>query len=75
MEKNCIPCHKSETFSTAEDNQPGVDVYVFQGERPMARDNKLLGNFRLDGIGAAPRGMPRIKFFRYRCQRNSFGKR
>ncbi|MEZ4545764.1 MAG: Hsp70 family protein, partial [Cyanobacteriota/Melainabacteria group bacterium] len=62
VEKNTtIPCHKSETFSTAEDNQPGVDVYVFQGERPMARDNKLLGNFRLDGIGAAPRGMPRIE--------------
>ncbi|HMO22874.1 MAG TPA: Hsp70 family protein, partial [Candidatus Melainabacteria bacterium] len=62
VEKNTtIPCHKSETFSTAEDNQPGVDVYVFQGERPMARDNKLLGNFRLDGIAAAPRGMPRIE--------------
>lgn len=62
VEKNTtIPCHKSETFSTAEDNQPGVDVYVFQGERAMARDNKLLGNFRLDGIAAAPRGMPRIE--------------
>ncbi len=56
-----IPCHKSETFSTAEDNQPGVDVYVFQGERPMAKDNKMLGNFRLDGIAAAPRGMPRVE--------------
>ena len=62
VERNTtIPCHKSEIFSTAEDNQPGVDVYVFQGERPMARDNKLLGNFRLDGISAAPRGMPRIE--------------
>ncbi len=62
VERNTtIPCHKSEIFSTAEDNQPGVDVYVFQGERPMARDNKLLGNFRLDGIGAAPRGMPRVE--------------
>jgi len=62
VEKNTtIPCHKSETFSTAEDNQPGVDVYVFQGERPLARENKLLGNFRLDGIAAAPRGMPRIE--------------
>ncbi|MBZ0187235.1 MAG: Hsp70 family protein, partial [Candidatus Obscuribacterales bacterium] len=61
VEKNTtIPCHKSETFSTAEDNQPGVDVYVFQGERPIARDNKLLGNFRLDGIAPAPRGMARV---------------
>lgn len=56
-----IPTHKSEIFSTAEDNQPGVDVYVFQGERPMARDNKLLGNFRLDGIQPQPRGMARIE--------------
>jgi len=62
VERNTtIPCHKSETFSTAEDNQPGVDVYVFQGERPMAKDNKMLGNFRLDGIAAAPRGMPRVE--------------
>ena len=56
-----IPTHKSQVFSTAEDNQPGVDVCVFQGERPMARDNKMLGNFRLDGIGAAPRGLPKIE--------------
>lgn len=62
VERNTtIPCHKSETFSTAEDNQPGVDVYVFQGERPMAKDNKMLGNFRLDGIAPAPRGMPRVE--------------
>lgn len=62
VERNStIPCHKSETFSTAEDNQPGVDIYVFQGERPMARDNKLLGNFRLDGIAPAPRGLPRVE--------------
>lgn len=62
VERNTtIPCHKSEIFSTAEDNQPGVDVYVFQGERPLARDNKMLGNFRLDGIAAAQRGMPRIE--------------
>ena len=48
-------------FSTAEDNQPGVDVAVFQGERAMARENKMLGNFRLDGIGKAPRGLPQIE--------------
>jgi molecular chaperone DnaK len=56
-----IPTRKSEVFSTAEDNQTAVDIYVFQGERPMARDNKLLGNFRLDGISAAPRGMPKVE--------------
>jgi molecular chaperone DnaK len=62
VERNTtIPTHKSQVFSTAEDNQPAVDVYVFQGERPMARDNKLLGNFRLDGIRPAPRGLPRIE--------------
>lgn len=62
VERNTtIPCTKSQVFSTAEDNQPGVDVYVFQGERPMARDNKLLGNFRLDGIKPAPRGLPQIE--------------
>ena len=62
VERNTtIPCHKSETFSTAEDNQPGVDVSVYQGERPMARDNKMLGNFRLEGIKPAPRGLPRIE--------------
>jgi molecular chaperone DnaK len=56
-----IPTHKSEVFSTAEDNQPAVDIYIFQGERPMARDNKMLGNFRLDGIQPSPRGLPRIE--------------
>ncbi len=56
-----IPTHKSQTFSTAEDNQPGVDIYCFQGERPMARDNKMLGNFRLDGIQPAPRGLPKVE--------------
>jgi molecular chaperone DnaK len=48
-------------FSTAEDNQSSVDIYVFQGERPMARDNKTLANFRLDGISAAVRGTSRIE--------------
>jgi molecular chaperone DnaK len=62
VERNTtIPTHKSQVFSTAEDNQPGVDVYVFQGERPMARDNKMLGNFRLDGIKPAPRGMAQVE--------------
>ena len=56
-----IPTVKSNIFSTAADNQPGVDVVVFQGERPMANDNKKLGNFKLDGIDAAPRGMPQIE--------------
>lgn len=56
-----IPTTKSQVFSTAEDNQPAVDIVVFQGERPMARDNKLLGNFQLDGIKPARRGSPRIE--------------
>lgn len=62
VERNTtIPTHKSEIFSTAEDNQPGVDVQIFQGERPMARANKMLGNFKLDGIKPAPRGLPQIE--------------
>jgi molecular chaperone DnaK len=56
-----IPTRKSEVFSTAEDGQTAVDIKVFQGERPMAADNMLLGQFRLDGIPPAPRGMPQIE--------------
>jgi len=56
-----IPVTKSQVFSTAEDNQPAVDIVVFQGERPMARDNKMLGHFKLDGIKPARRGEPRIE--------------
>jgi molecular chaperone DnaK len=56
-----IPTRKTEVFSTADDNQTAVDIYVFQGERPMARDNKLLGNFRLDGIPPASRGVPKVE--------------
>ncbi|MBK9773679.1 MAG: molecular chaperone DnaK [Candidatus Obscuribacter sp.] len=56
-----IPTRKTEVFSTAADNQTAVDIYVFQGERPMARDNKLLGNFRLDGIPSATRGVPKVE--------------
>ena len=56
-----IPTTKSQVFSTAADNQPAVDIAVYQGERPMARDNKLLGNFQLSGIKPARRGQPRIE--------------
>ena len=56
-----IPTTKSQIFSTAADNQPSVDIMVYQGERPMAHDNKLLGHFRLDGIKPARRGQPRIE--------------
>ncbi len=62
IERNTtIPTTKSQVFSTAEDNQPAVDIMVFQGERQMARDNKLLGTFKLDGIKPARRGQPRIE--------------
>jgi chaperone protein DnaK len=56
-----IPTRKSEVFSTASDNQPSVEIHVLQGERSMARDNKTIGNFHLDGITPAPRGVPQIE--------------
>jgi molecular chaperone DnaK len=56
-----IPTKKSEIFSTAADNQPAVDIHVLQGERKMAKDNKTLGHFQLDGIPSAPRGVPQIE--------------
>ena len=56
-----IPTKKSQIFSTAADNQPAVDIVVLQGERSMSQDNKTLGTFKLDGIGAAPRGTPQIE--------------
>ena len=62
IEKNTtIPTSKSQVFSTAADNQTSVDVRVFQGEREMATDNRLLGNFTLQGIASAPRGVPQIE--------------
>lgn len=56
-----VPTQKKQVFSTAADNQPAVDIHVLQGERPMAADNKTLGNFQLTGIPAAPRGVPQIE--------------
>ena len=56
-----IPTRKSEVFSTAADNQPSVEIHVLQGERPMAKDDKTLGRFHLDGIAPAPRGIPQIE--------------
>ncbi|CCX53084.1 chaperone protein DnaK [Alistipes sp. CAG:514] len=56
-----IPTHKSQVFSTAADNQPSVEIHVLQGERPMAKDNKEIGLFHLDGIAPAPRGIPQIE--------------
>ena len=56
-----IPAKKAETFSTAADNQTAVDIHVVQGERPLAKDNRTLGRFRLEGIPPAPRGTPQIE--------------
>src|SRR5438445_3471438 len=62
IERNTtIPTRKSEIFSTAADNQPGVEVHVLQGERPMASGNKTIGKFHLDGIPPAPMGVPQIE--------------
>ena len=62
IERNTtIPTSKSEVFSTAEDGQPAVDIHVLQGERPMAPDNMTMGRFRLEGIPAAPRGVPQVE--------------
>ncbi len=62
IERNTtIPAKKSQVFSTAADSQPSVDIVVCQGERKLVSDNKILGNFRLDGINAAPRGVPQIE--------------
>src|SRR5574343_998211 len=62
VEKNTtIPTQRSQTFSTAADNQTSVEIHIVQGERPMAADNKSLGRFILDGIPPAPRGIPQVE--------------
>lgn len=62
MERNTtIPARRTQVFSTADDNQPAVDIHILQGEREMAKDNRLLGQFKLDGIPPAPRGLPQIE--------------
>ena len=72
IERNTtIPTRKSEVFSTADDNQPSVEIHVLQGEREMASGNKSLGKFQLTGIPPAPRGIPQIEVaLRHRRQRN-----
>src|SRR5690606_12886214 len=56
-----IPSKKAETFSTAADNQPSVEIHILQGERPMAAQNRTIGRFILDGIPPAPRGVPQVE--------------